>query len=67
MSWSRGEPLLQELVDTIDSFVGNSTVRKAIYREFIEVFEEYDCDNFSTITKKNKEFRIVEQGVYPYF
>lgn len=45
MGWSTGASIFAEIAETISRYVGDEDDRKTIYKELVELFQDYDCDN----------------------
>ena len=47
MSWKSGQRLFYALAETICDTVSDELTRKILYENFIEIFEDFDCDSFA--------------------
>ena len=45
MAWSTGASIFAEIAETIFRYVPEEEDRMMIYKELIELFQDYDCDN----------------------
>ena len=47
MAWSTGASIFAEIAETITRYVSDEDDRKMIYKELVELFQDYDCDNLN--------------------
>jgi hypothetical protein len=45
MAWITGASIFAEIAETITRYVSNEDDRKMIYKELVELFQDYDCEN----------------------
>lgn len=56
MSFSTGSMIFDGIIDTLQSHVSDFETRVAIYRDLIEVFKDFDCDNLDECVGRDKAF-----------
>jgi hypothetical protein len=65
MAWSTGASIFTEIAETIFEYVGDEDDRKMIYKELVELFVDYDCDNLDECA--NIDFVLdevlIEEGI----
>lgn len=47
MGWSTGANIFAEVAEIIFDKVGDEDDRKEMYKELVELFQDYDCDNLN--------------------
>jgi hypothetical protein len=45
MAWITGASIFAEIAETITRYVSDEDDRKMIYKELVELFQDYDCEN----------------------
>jgi hypothetical protein len=45
MAWITGASIFTEIAETITRYVSDEDDRRMIYKELVELFQDYDCDN----------------------
>ena len=63
MSWSEGSELMDKLIESLVEHVPSADARKSIYREFISLFEDQDCDTLHECLEKDPPFDEAYQEV----
>ncbi len=65
MAWSTGASIFAEVAETIFRYVPDEDDRKMIYKELVELFQDYDCDNLNECA--NIDFILdevlIEEGI----
>jgi recombinational DNA repair protein (RecF pathway) len=65
MAWSTGASIFAEVAETIFRYVPDEDDRKMIYKELVELFLDYDCDNLDECA--NIDFMLdevlIEEGI----
>jgi hypothetical protein len=65
MGWSTGASIFAEIAETITRYVGDEDDRKMIYKELVELFQDYDCGNLDECTDIDfvLDEVLIEEGI----
>jgi hypothetical protein len=65
MGWSTGSRLMSEVIEACESLISNYDIRVELYKQFINSFEDYDCDNLDECVEESTAFAAALKEVHP--
>lgn len=65
MGWSSGSRLFSEMIEVLVEKVEDDSVRKDLYTDLIDVFENHDCDNLHECLGEDDAFDEAWYELYP--
>lgn len=65
MGWSGGSLLMSEVIAALQNHVDDEDVRKEIYLEIIEAFEDKDADTLDECVDEDPAFREALLELHP--
>lgn len=64
MGWASGSLLMTDIITAVSSIVDDDDTRKELYIQFIEAFEEYDCDTLDECIGEDDMFDSAYREIY---
>jgi predicted NAD/FAD-binding protein len=65
MGWSSGSSLYDEVIATLQKHISDADTRRAIHREMIAAFEDYDCDTLCECEGQDPAFDAAVRELHP--
>lgn len=60
LGWSRGSDLFESIIDSLSEYVDDDDTRVSIYKDLIEVFENFDCDTLNELISSTKDKAFID-------
>ena len=67
MGWTSGSSIMSEIIETVENLVPNFNTRKEMYKRFIEIFENEDCDTLEECLDDSLAYKEAFQEVHPTY
>ena len=65
MGWAAGSSIMNNIIYTMKREVGDTKIREKVYKDFIEYFEDEDCDTLEECIDIDEAFDKVYYRLYP--
>jgi len=67
MGWSSGSLMMSEMIEAMEELVPNYSARVELYKRFVEIFEEQDCDTLEECIDESTAFEEAYKSVHEIF
>jgi hypothetical protein len=65
MGWSSGSRLFSDLIDSLKKHITDEDTRQSVYEDFIEAFEDADCDTLQECEGEDYAFDAALKELHP--
>jgi hypothetical protein len=65
MGWGRGSDLMEEIIPIVENLYVGSIGETEAFKQLIELFEDYDCDNLIELEGISEAFDDALKEVHP--
>lgn len=67
MGWSSGSPVMAEMIEVMEELVSNYSTRVELYKRFIEIFEDNDCDTLDECVCESHAFDEAYKSIHEIY
>lgn len=67
MGWNTGSELMSGVIETVEELVPNYDTRVELYKRFIELFEDQDCDVLDECLEESTAFEEAYNAIHEIY